>query len=100
MWKPGRFDPGDVIVFAIEGRGTPIVHRVVTEHVNRETDKISLLTKGDNNAVDDRGLYGHKQMFIGRDEVMGRVFGFLPYVGMITVLLNDYPAVKYIIMAC
>lgn len=27
MWREDKFDPGDVIVFQVEGRGIPIVHR-------------------------------------------------------------------------
>ncbi|KAI8848873.1 hypothetical protein BC829DRAFT_393236, partial [Chytridium lagenaria] len=50
-----------------------------------------ILTKGDNNAVDDRGLYNPHQMWIKQKDVVGRVKGFLPYVGMITIILNDYP---------
>ena len=30
--------------------------------------------------VDDRGLYAHRQLFLGRKEIMGRAQGFLPYV--------------------
>ncbi|CAD7950748.1 unnamed protein product [Amoebophrya sp. A120] len=98
MWREERFVPGDVIVFQVEGRGIPIVHRIVNAHKNRKTEEYAILTKGDNNQVDDRGLYMSKQNFISRKEVMGRAFGFLPYVGMITILLNDYPWLKYIMI--
>ncbi|CAK0808642.1 unnamed protein product [Prorocentrum cordatum] len=120
---PDPFVPGDVVVFQIEGRDIPIVHRTMNVH-EKHDGTVSLLTKGDNNQsgqswscrdsglvepatvqittpvhlvltalpeVDDRGLYTHKQLFIGRKEVMGRAQGFLPYVGMITIWLNDYP---------
>lgn len=97
MWKDEDFYPGDVIVFQVEGRGIPIVHRVLNAHKST-SGKLALLTKGDNNQVDDRGLYRTKQNFIGKKEVMGRAFGFLPYVGMITILLNDYPWLKYIMI--
>jgi len=26
---------------------------------------------------------------------MGRAVGFLPYVGMVTIIMNDYPWLKY-----
>merc|ERR1712072_403972 len=79
--------PGDVVVFQIEGRDIPIVHRMMNVHEKAE-GTISLLTKGDNNQVDDRGLYSRRQLFIGRKEIMGRAQAFLPYVGMITICLN------------
>jgi hypothetical protein len=34
--------------------------------------RIELLTKGDNNRVDDRGLYAPGQQFIGREDILGR----------------------------
>mmetsp|Transcript_81431 Transcript_81431/g.209634 ORF Transcript_81431/g.209634 Transcript_81431/m.209634 type:complete len:183 (-) Transcript_81431:232-780(-) len=91
------FVPGDVVVFQIEGRDIPIVHRTMNVH-EKADGTVSLLTKGDNNQVDDRGLYAHRQLFIGRKEVMGRAQGFLPYAGMITIWLNDYPWLKYILI--
>lgn len=91
------FVPGDVVVFQIEGRDIPIVHRTMNVH-EKYDGTVSLLTKGDNNQVDDRGLYSHKQLFIGKKEVMGRAQAFLPYVGMITIWLNDYPWLKYILI--
>jgi len=97
MFDKDPFVPGDVVVFQIEGRDIPIVHRTMNVHENFD-GKVSLLTKGDNNQVDDRGLYTHKQLFIGRKEVMGRAQGFLPYVGMITIWLNDYQWLKYILI--
>jgi len=89
--------PGDVMVFQIEGRDIPIVHRTMNVHEDA-AGNVALLTKGDNNQVDDRGLYAHKQLFIGKKEVMGRAKAFLPYVGMITIWLNDYPWLKYILI--
>eukprot|EP00441_Pelagodinium_beii_P032906 CAMPEP_0197633634 /NCGR_PEP_ID=MMETSP1338-20131121/9959_1 /TAXON_ID=43686 ORGANISM="Pelagodinium beii, Strain RCC1491" /NCGR_SAMPLE_ID=MMETSP1338 /ASSEMBLY_ACC=CAM_ASM_000754 /LENGTH=181 /DNA_ID=CAMNT_0043205343 /DNA_START=23 /DNA_END=568 /DNA_ORIENTATION=+ len=89
--------PGDVIVFQIEGRDIPIVHRLLTVH-EKHDGTVSMLTKGDNNQVDDRGLYAHRQLFISRKEVMGRAQAYLPYVGMVTIWLNDYPWLKYVLI--
>mmetsp|Transcript_28580 Transcript_28580/g.81791 ORF Transcript_28580/g.81791 Transcript_28580/m.81791 type:complete len:182 (+) Transcript_28580:112-657(+) len=91
------FRAGDVLVFQIEGRDIPIVHRTMNVH-EKADGTVALLTKGDNNQVDDRGLYAHRQLFISRKEVMGRAQAFLPYVGMITIWLNDYPWLKYILI--
>ncbi len=57
-----------------------------------------MLTKGDHNPVDDRGLYNPGQMWIHREDVVGRVKGFLPYVGMVTIVLNDYPQLKVLLL--
>ena len=37
--------------------------------------EVRLLTKGDNNAVDDRGLYNPGQDWVRRSEVVGRARG-------------------------
>ncbi|OMH85168.1 Signal peptidase complex catalytic subunit sec11 [Zancudomyces culisetae] len=42
-----------------------------------------LLTKGDNNAVDDRGLYNDGQLWLSRDMIFGRV---------------DYPQLKFVVL--
>uniref|UniRef100_A0A8C6UWK6 Signal peptidase complex catalytic subunit SEC11 n=1 Tax=Neogobius melanostomus TaxID=47308 RepID=A0A8C6UWK6_9GOBI len=54
---------GEIVVFRIEGREIPIVHRVLKIH-EKENGDIKFLTKGDNNAVDDRGLYKQLQHYL------------------------------------
>jgi len=29
---------------------------------------------------------------------MGRAAGYLPYVGMVTIAMNDYPVLKYVLI--
>jgi signal peptidase len=67
-------------------------------HLYSEKGEVYLLTKGDNNQVDDRGLYAPGQMWIKRDEIVGRARGFLPYIGMVTIVMNDYPKLKWILL--
>lgn len=97
LYQENPFVPGDVVVFQIEGRDIPIVHRTLNVH-EKADGTVAILTKGDNNQVDDRGLYAHRQLFITRKEIMGRAQAFLPYAGMITIWLNDYPWLKYILI--
>lgn len=95
-----REDPikiGEIVVFKIEGRDIPIVHRVLKLH--RKSDGATkILTKGDNNNVDDRGLYAPGQMWLTPDDVVGRTRGFVPYIGIVTILMNDYPQLKYVVL--
>ncbi|XP_065887576.1 signal peptidase complex catalytic subunit SEC11A-like [Dysidea avara] len=88
---------GEIVVFNIKGRDIPIVHRVIKVHEDENGD-VKLLTKGDNNSVDDRGLYAPGQLWIRRNEVVGRARGFVPYIGMVTIIMNDYPRFKYILL--
>ncbi|KAJ2373631.1 Signal peptidase complex catalytic subunit [Coemansia sp. RSA 2607] len=85
---------GEVVVYKVKDKPIPIVHRVLKVHTETETGKQYLLTKGDNNPIDDRGLYSRGQLWIDRSEIIGRVKGFVPYAGMGTIWMNDYPQLK------
>ncbi|KAI0214760.1 Signal peptidase complex catalytic subunit SEC11A [Lamellibrachia satsuma] len=89
---------GDIVVFKVEGRDIPIVHRVLKVH-ERENGTVKFLTKGDNNSVDDRGLYAPGQLWLQKKDIVGRARGFVPYVGIVTILMNDYPKFKYTVLA-
>ena len=65
---------GDIIVYELPGEGIPIVHRVMTQQTD-EKGNLQLLTKGDNNSVNDRGLYKNKQLYLTNDMVVGKVHG-------------------------
>lgn len=88
---------GDIVVFKIKDRDIPIVHRIIKLH-QKEDKSLKILTKGDNNSVDDRGLYAADQVWLGKSDIVGRARGFLPYIGMVTILMNDYPKMKYIML--
>lgn len=53
--------------------------------------------KGDNNEGDDYrgGLYAPGQKWLTRSSILGRVVGYLPAVGYVTIVMNDYPLLKY-----
>ena len=63
--------------------------------ITDSSKEVFLLTKGDNNQVDDRGLYSPGQDWLQRRHIMGRAQGYLPYIGMVTIIMNDYPMLKY-----
>ena len=42
--------------------------------------------------------YKPGQLWLKRKDILGRATGSLPYVGMVTIILNDYPMVKYILV--
>ncbi|KAF9645491.1 hypothetical protein BDM02DRAFT_3120175 [Thelephora ganbajun] len=102
-----RYNIGDITVYKIPGADIPIVHRVMetrdvvpkkskrsTEAATPNPEDQLVLTKGDNNPVDDIALYrGLKHL--ERRHVVGKVRGFLPYVGYVTIAMNDFPQLKY-----
>lgn len=88
---------GEIVVFKIKDRDIPIVHRVMKVH-EKVDGKVEVLTKGDNNRVDDRGLYAPGQLWLQREDILGRARGTLRYLGMVTIILNDYPVLKYVLI--
>lgn len=72
----------------------PIFSFKIMNTSSRETGAVKFLTKGDNNSVDDRGLYAPGQLWLTKKDVVGRARGFLPYVGMVTIYMNEYPKFK------
>ncbi|ORY30999.1 hypothetical protein BCR39DRAFT_527567 [Naematelia encephala] len=89
------YEVGDITVYKIPGGDIPIVHRVIQSHTTNTTQL--LLTKGDNNDGDDLILYNGMQ-WLERRHVIGKVRGFLPYVGYVTIAMNDFPQLKYALL--
>lgn len=112
---------GDIVVYNIKHRDIPIVHRVIKSHITTASVKQRkdsnrgpivnplaqphdgpqqfLLTKGDNNDEDDIALYAPGQSYLERrEDVIGIVKGFMPLVGMVTLLMNDYPMFRYLLL--
>ncbi|KDD74426.1 hypothetical protein H632_c1322p1 [Helicosporidium sp. ATCC 50920] len=91
---------GDIVVFNTGGRDIPIVHRLIKLHDRTETEGgLDILTKGDNNWGDDRSLYPRGMHWLAPEHIQGRVVGYLPHLGRLTIIMNDYPAVKYAMIA-
>ncbi|KAE8132834.1 hypothetical protein BDV38DRAFT_274837 [Aspergillus pseudotamarii] len=102
LWnRQERIHAGDIPVVWFDGRPLPMVHRAI--HVSQqEVSGVSLskqliLTKGDNNAVDDTMLYPEGQEFVHRENVVGLIRGYVPYVGWISLWLKESPLILYII---
>jgi len=98
------FEAGNIPVFNTgDGSAIPIVHRLLNIHSKRGNSDNGLveqmLTKGDNNPSHDRPLYPQNLNWIVRRHIMGRALAYVPYVGMMTIWMNDYPVLKYILIA-
>ena len=80
------YKAGDIVVFKVEGRDIPIVHRVITSHARDDEQygkDVLMLTKGDANQVDDLSLYRPGQRWVAHRHLLGRAKAFLPYVGYV-----------------
>uniref|UniRef100_A0A7N0VK95 Signal peptidase complex catalytic subunit SEC11 n=1 Tax=Kalanchoe fedtschenkoi TaxID=63787 RepID=A0A7N0VK95_KALFE len=91
---------GDIVVFSVQGQEISIVHRVIKVHQERNVTQVNfILTKGDNNPGDDRwGIYADGQQWVEQKDVLGKVFGVLPYVGWPSIIMNEHPMVKYLLL--
>lgn len=89
---------GEIVVFNVEGRNIPIVHRVIKVHNDRKTGEVEVLTKGDSNYGDDLPLYAEGQKWLNRRHIMGRAVGYLPYVGWVTIIMTEKPIIKFILI--
>ncbi|KNA12360.1 hypothetical protein SOVF_126540 [Spinacia oleracea] len=90
---------GDIVVFKIEGKDIPIVHRVIKVHRQHDSNTFSLLTKGDANLWDDSdGIYADGQLWLEDHHIIGRVIGYLPYFGWATIIMGEKPLIKYLLL--
>ncbi|CAM8980133.1 unnamed protein product [Rhodiola kirilowii] len=92
---------GEIVVFSVEGKEIYIVHRVIKVHQETNATQVNfILTKGDNNSGDDRwgGIYADGQEWVEQKDILGRVFGILPYAGWPSIIVNEHPLVKYFLL--
>ena len=91
--------PGDIPVFQIKSETIPIVHRLtIRQDMKYDERKFYLLTKGDNNPLDDRALYPNRQVWIHQQDLLGFIEAYCPYIGYVTILMNDYPLLKFALL--
>ncbi|KAF3492265.1 signal peptidase [Arthroderma uncinatum] len=119
LWNNSpRVEVGEVVVYNVQGKDIPIVHRVIKafgvgdggnksqRRLDKEGDQLSgpglsspvshqILTKGDNNIADDTELYAQGQEYLDRKlDIVGSVRGYIPAVGYVTIMLAENPWMK------
>jgi len=100
--KGGGGDPiraGDVVLFKPAHGDMPVVHRVIQLHERRDDGGggVDILTKGDNNGVDDSELL-YDQPWLHRHHVMAKAVGYLPNAGWPSVAMYEKPVVRKVIV--
>ncbi|EQC28660.1 hypothetical protein SDRG_13537 [Saprolegnia diclina VS20] len=73
-----------------------IAHRVLQVHTRKSDGVEFYLTKGDDNNVNDRGLYAPGQLWLQRRDILGVARASIPYVGQVVIAMNDYPLFKIV----
>lgn len=77
---------GDVVLFKQAYSDIPVVHRVIAVHERRGGGRgtADILTKGDNNGVDDASFL-YRGPWLPRQHVMDKAVGYLPKAGSFSV---------------
>jgi len=99
---------GDITVYQLPRKEIPIVHRIVHSHSNAALpDKkgkaiTTLLTKGDANPGDDIPIFwdamGPNMKWLNTKHLIGVGRAYVPLIGMVTIMMNDYPLLKYLMI--
>lgn len=90
---------GDIVVYEVEGKSIPIVHRVLREHHSEKKPQQYLLTKGDNNAGNDIPLYANRKTYLQKEkDIVGTVKGYFPLLGYITIWVTENQYAKFGLM--
>lgn len=97
---------GDLPVCWMKGANYPMIHRVIQTYADLEKGLVFqqirglksrliisgrqvMLTKGDNNDLDDGPLYPGDKAYVYRDEVLGFVRFYVPFVGWPIILAQS-----------
>ncbi|CAB4318958.1 unnamed protein product [Prunus armeniaca] len=87
---------GEIVVFNVDGRDIPIVHRVIKVHERKDTGEVYVLTKGDiTTRMTGPCMLGAS---IGCNDAISWGELFLPYVGWVTIIMTERPIIKYILI--
>jgi signal peptidase len=56
------------------------------------------MTKGDNNNANDISLYPRGRHYASRDEVVGVVVGYMPWVGWLVIGISQACWLRYLVL--
>lgn len=89
------FDNGEVIVFTIQSRPYPIVHRIISQNI--VDGKIRYKTKGDANSADDTQLYNPEQPYVASKDIIGTVVLSIPYLAYPILWIQEFLWIKILL---
>ncbi|KAJ5456897.1 hypothetical protein N7530_012171, partial [Penicillium desertorum] len=98
---------GDLPVCWLPHSAFPMIHRVLRvlyeEKSNPDLTYYSqlILTKGDNNLIDDTLMYPEGQDYLPRSQILGFVRGYIPFIGWFVIGLQDFRWLRQLVaMLC
>lgn len=88
---------GDVILFEVEAKKIPFVHRVI-QVIQWRNGTYQYMTKGDNNEETDQKFYKGGAQFLESEDIKGRVFASIPWAGQFSLLLSEVPIFRFVVL--
>ncbi|EME79515.1 uncharacterized protein MYCFIDRAFT_124842, partial [Pseudocercospora fijiensis CIRAD86] len=88
LWnRTSDINVGDIPVVWFKEQSLPMVHRCVQSYwEDGQNGPIQhFLTKGDNNDADDTSLYPPRRTSVRRNEVVGNVIAYIPFLGWLII---------------
>ena len=74
-------------------------NRVLCHRIINITDKGEFITKGDANKQDDRWLMPPGQLGFKKEQLLGKVWNGIPYLGLPVLVIWEYHWCKVLLMA-
>lgn len=79
-----------------QGRTVHLLFSILKPYLNQHRQLV--VTKGDNNNVDDVPMYPPGRAFVTRDEIVGVVVGYVPYLGWVSIALQKAISTRYLLL--
>jgi signal peptidase I len=87
-----------VVLFKPAHGDVPVVHRVIEVRERQDGGGgVDILTKGDNNGVDDSEFL-YRGSWLHRHHVMAKAVGYLPNAGWPSVAIDEKPVVRKVVV--
>ncbi|EEA21742.1 hypothetical protein TMatcc_008835 [Talaromyces marneffei ATCC 18224] len=105
LWnRPSLIHVGDIPVVWFSGNAYPMVHRAVQVYGDADSTidheiipRQLIVTKGDNNEIMDVPLYPPGREYVLREEIVGLVRGYIPFLGWMVIALQEFVWIRYLI---
>lgn len=86
-----KYNINDIIIYK-----QPNYHNLFIRKITEINDD-SILTKSDDNINHDKKLYYNNEIYLKKEYIIGRLYRFIPFIGYLKILFDNYLLYKYII---
>lgn len=86
-----NYNINDMIIYKQPNYYNVFIRKIIEIHDN------NILTKSDDNINNDRNLYYNDEIFLKKEYIIGKLHGFIPFIGYFKIIFDNYLLSKYII---